>query len=208
MLERVYIIKNEFNDKVYIGKTFNSIQSRFKEHIRDSRKEHKQIRKLYRAIQKYGEDCFYVELLEDNIPEEELSEKESYYITMFDSYHNGYNNTLGGDGKRYLEVTDEEVIEIYKESKCIRHTAQKLKISEDSVTLILRNNNIETVHPNTKQIIINELNMQFTSLRTCCEYLMENGIANCKDWNSVRVAIKRSIQRNGKYRGYTFTIIE
>ena len=208
MLGRVYIIKNEFNDKVYIGKTLNSIQSRFKEHIRDSRKEHKQIRKLYRAIQKYGEDCFYVELLEDNIPEEELSEKESYYITMFDSYHNGYNNTLGGDGKRYLEVTDEEVIEIYKESKCIRHTAQKLKISEDSVTLILRNNNIETVHPNTKQIIINELNMQFTSLRTCCEYLMENGIANCKDWNSVRVAIKRSIQRNGKYRGYTFTIIE
>lgn len=127
---------------------------------------------------------------------------------MFDSYHNGYNNTLGGDGKRYLEVTDEEVIEIYKESKCIRHTAQKLKISEDSVTLILRNNNIETVHSNTKQTIINELNMQFTSLRTCCEYLMENGIANCKDWNSVRVAIKRSIQRNGKYRGYTFTIIE
>ena len=96
---------------------------------------------------------------------------------MFDSYHNGYNNTLGGDGKRYLEVTDEEVIEIYKESKCIRHTAQKLKISEDSVTIILRSNNIETVHPNTKQIIINELNMQFTSLRTCCEYLMENGIA-------------------------------
>jgi len=32
--------------------------------------------KFYRAIRKYGEDKFYVELLEENIPIEKLNERE------------------------------------------------------------------------------------------------------------------------------------
>lgn len=58
------------------------------------------------AIRKYGVHNFKYEALfsddfdskEDAIPV--LNEKESYFIKKYDSYRNGYNMTLGGEGVR------------------------------------------------------------------------------------------------------------
>ena len=51
--------------------------------------------------------------MEDNIPQEELNTKEKYYIALFDTYSNGYNCTLGGDGGRTSsKLTEREVEEI------------------------------------------------------------------------------------------------
>lgn len=50
------------------------------------------------AILKHGFDFFTVETLETNLTFEEACEKEKYYIQLYDSYNNGYNCTLGGDG--------------------------------------------------------------------------------------------------------------
>ena len=206
MIGRIYIIRNQENDKVYIGKTFNNIQTRFREHIRDSRKPHREHRRLYSAIKKYGEDCFYVELLEDNIDESILSEKEIEYIKKYDSYNNGYNNTLGGDGSRYITVTDEEVIESYNRLKCIKYVAKELKISTDTVSLILHNHNIELSDPKAKSVRIIELDMVFPTIKSCCEYLINEGISKVKDYNNVAVAIKRSIKKHTKYKNLTFEI--
>jgi len=61
----IYIIKNDINDKVYIGKTLlPSIEERFQEHIRESNRQHRQHRPLYNAMHKYGVEHFYIELLE------------------------------------------------------------------------------------------------------------------------------------------------
>jgi hypothetical protein len=59
-------------------------------------------RPLYTAINKYGIENFSVETLEE-CSAEIASERERYWIAVFDSYHNGYNATLGGDGKQYAD---------------------------------------------------------------------------------------------------------
>ena len=48
-------------------------------------------------MRKYGIEHFTIEAIEE-CPINILSEREKYWISEFDSYHNGYNATLGGDG--------------------------------------------------------------------------------------------------------------
>lgn len=206
MIGKIYVVKNNQNEKVYIGKTFQEIQTRFREHIRDSRKVEKEQRKLYRAIKKYGEDSFYVDLLEDQIDESILSQKEIDYINKYDSYNNGYNSTLGGDGSRYIEQTDEEIIKKYFELKCMKLVANFYKISKDTVSLILHNNNVEIRDPRSVYVTIIELNMVFKTMSECADYLIVNNYTTCLDKQNIKTNIKRSIKRNGSYLKFTFKL--
>ena len=96
----IYKITNSINNKVYIGKTEYSIEKRWKEHCNDAFKDRNEKRPLYVAIRKYGIKNFNIELIEEtNIPEE----KEIYWIKYYNSFENGYNATLGGDGKHYAD---------------------------------------------------------------------------------------------------------
>ena len=56
-------------------------------------------------MNKYGQDNFYIELIEE-VPIEQLSEKEQYWINYFNSFHFGYNATRGGDGKILYNYQD------------------------------------------------------------------------------------------------------
>jgi hypothetical protein len=49
-------------------------------------------------MNKYGNEHFHIEEVEE-CPLEILSEREKYWIKYFFSYENGYNATMGGDGK-------------------------------------------------------------------------------------------------------------
>jgi hypothetical protein len=202
----IYVIKNNVNEKVYIGKTYNNLTTRYNEHIRDSRKKRCEDRALYSAIKKYGENSFFIELLEDGIEEALLEEREIYYINKYNSYKNGYNCSLGGDGKRYITWTDAQVLKIYSKHKSIRKAAKELQISIDTVSMILHKNNIEIIHPNSKKILILELNKTFDSIIECAKFLISGGKSKTKDTNSVAINIKRSIKRNTKYLGYTYVI--
>lgn len=78
--------------KKYIGYTTN-FKKRQNEHLTETRVNlefHNLLRKHY--------ENFTIEILEDNIPISNLSEKEKYYIQLYDSYKNGYNLTKGGNG--------------------------------------------------------------------------------------------------------------
>ena len=97
----IYIIKNDINDKVYIGKTNFSIEKRWKEHLEDATKKRINHRPLYYAINKYGKEHFYISQIEQ-CTVEESADREKYWINFYNSYHNGYNATKGGDGKTYL----------------------------------------------------------------------------------------------------------
>lgn len=207
MTGNIYIIKNNINDKVYIGKTFKSVQCRFKEHIRESRKDRNENRKLHRAIRKYGEDNFYIEELEINIEENILSNKEIKYINMFNSFNEGYNTTMGGEGTRTIDIPDKEIIEHYLISKSVRHTAKHFNISQDSTSLILHNNKIEIFKPNSKRIKIIELDLEFETITDCEKYLFDNNYTTSTARNSIAINIKRSIKREGKYLGFTFLIL-
>ena len=94
----IYIIKNNVNDKVYIGQTIQGYKNRFYAHKHETKSID---RPLYRAFRKYGVDNFYVELLEDNIPYNMLDEREIYWIDYYDCVNpNGYNISHGGGAYR------------------------------------------------------------------------------------------------------------
>ncbi len=129
----IYKIVNDINEKIQIGKTEFSIEKRFKEHCRDRVKENCNNRPLYRAMNKYGIEHFHIELIEktDN-PEE----REIYWINYYNSYHNGYNATLGGDGRKSIDY--DEVVRVYQKNQNIRKTAKELNISCDHCSDILK----------------------------------------------------------------------
>ena len=88
-------------------------------------------------MRKYGIDNFEISLIEET---DKPDEREVYWIEQKRSFKNGYNATLGGDGKRYIDY--DLVIATYKELKTIVDTAKKLNICEDSVSQILTANQV------------------------------------------------------------------
>lgn len=48
------------------------------------------------AFRKYGIDNFQFEVLEECL-RNQLNEREKYWIAQYDTFYNGYNQTLGGD---------------------------------------------------------------------------------------------------------------
>ena len=96
----IYQIVNDVNNKVYIGKTEFSIEKRFKEHCSDAFRERNEKRPLYAAMRKYGIEHFHIELIEET---DNPEEREIYWIEEKQSFKNGYNATLGGDGKKFID---------------------------------------------------------------------------------------------------------
>ena len=100
----IYKITNEINNKIYIGQTSRNIVERFSEHKRATSNQ-----PLYNAMRKYGIDNFSLELVEE-CSQENVDEREIYYINKYDSYKNGYNATMGGEGRPttdYVELAED-----------------------------------------------------------------------------------------------------
>ena len=174
MFGNIYLIYNDINEKVYIGKTYLSIEKRFSMHIHDYLKKRNINRPLYKAMKKYSPSKFHIIPL-GSYPEGILEEKEADWIRFFDSFHNGYNATLGGDGKRYLEFSDEELIADYKKTNSVKQTAKNLNCCYDTALVILHNHNIR-LKKNLKyrMIYCPELELCFSSVQSVAEYLKDN----------------------------------
>ena len=88
----IYCLKNKINGKMYIGKTSN-LKRRWLEH----KNRNKLV--IQKAINKYGAENFEKIIIEDNLTNEEVYEKEKYWIKYFDTYNGvGYNSSPGGKG--------------------------------------------------------------------------------------------------------------
>ena len=92
----------------YIGKTINSVELRFRQHINDAN-NYKDNSILHNAMRKYGYNNFVIEPIEEDIPNELLNQKEIYYISLFKStkQYGNYNLTNGGDGGRTYSKLNE-----------------------------------------------------------------------------------------------------
>lgn len=102
----IYYIKNLINEKYYIGQA-QDIFKRWRDEKRDLNKEQDAWNKhLQRAWKKYGENNFEFSVIEI-CSIDMLDEREIYWISYFDSYNNGYNQTLGGDGCRGHKCSEE-----------------------------------------------------------------------------------------------------
>ena len=90
----VYCITNLLNNKKYVGLTTGSLKKRWSEH--KSTKTEKQI--IHKALQKYGEENFSIEVLEECSSLNDLNKSEIYWIKKLNTLKpNGYNLSNGGN---------------------------------------------------------------------------------------------------------------
>ena len=127
----IYVITNDINGKQYVGKTNWTIEKRFKEHIKDSKRERCEKRPLYNAMNKYGIEHFSVEQLEE-CDESIVNEREQYWIQKLNTYgKTGYNATLGGDSKHYYNY--QEVANKYLELQSLTKVCQYFQCDPQTV---------------------------------------------------------------------------
>lgn len=193
----IYIIKNKINNKVYIGQTTQTINIRFTNHKMASRTG--EDTKFYRAIRKYGENNFYIELLEE-VEIKNLNEREKYWIKYYDSYYNGYNSTLGGD--QPYKINYEKVEKLWNNGMYITEIAKVLGHTTDAISRILKqiceipeeelkNRGLKSNRSVTKEEVLQEWNNGLTpnqiqkkigsTTDTIKKILLENGIKE-QEW--------------------------
>ena len=145
ILAYVYKIINDVNDKVYIGLTFDTLENRWKNHVHDKNAWESRNRPLYRAMNKYGIEHFHMEEIEqcDDLV---VNEREQYWIQYYDSYHNGYNATLGGEGS--VKYNREEIYKLFQEGHTIQDICNILGCDKDvpHTVLIAKGIDIVAVH--------------------------------------------------------------
>lgn len=138
----IYIIKNDINEKVYIGQSLNAEQ-RFKSHCKGDYDNSL----IDKAIQKYGKQHFYFEILETQV--ENYNEREQYWIKYYNSLKpNGYNIQEGGnkppvfkgDNHPNTKISDEQVIQLKDDLRntniSLLELADKYNISKKQVLRI------------------------------------------------------------------------
>lgn len=191
----IYKIWNDINDKIYIGKTISSLDKRFNEHCADSKRIRNENRPLYQAMNKYGTNCFHIELIEE-CEEERLSEREIYWIEYYHSYSNGYNATFGGDGK--ILYNHDEMITLYQQGLTSKDIAEQLGCHVDTVYLIINRAGLDT-HINAikknckkvKAVLQDGSEYSFESTQDAAEWLRENNYTTAKDIRGIMTNISR-----------------
>jgi group I intron endonuclease len=118
----IYKISNKINNKIYIGQAKNITKRlyQYKYYFKTNIFTNKH---LTSAIKKFGLENFEFSILE-YVEENNLSEREIYWISHFDSSNNekGYNKTLGGDG---LKATPEIKLKISISLTGKKHTEER-----------------------------------------------------------------------------------
>lgn len=110
-MKGIYKIVCLGNNKIYIGKSVD-IESRFKKHLSDLRLNKHHSIYLQNSYNKYGENSLVFDIVEecdDNISQEELSLKEIKYIEEFNSFKDGFNETIGGEGRSRVVIDEERL---------------------------------------------------------------------------------------------------
>ena len=121
----IYKIWNDINDKLYIGQTSRRLSERWGSHCSDSKTGHT---KFYNAIKKYGIENFHIDIIEQ-VPDEDMNKREEFWIKFYNSYHDGYNSTLGGEGGKLSDISKEKVEELWEQGFGISEIADQLKTS-------------------------------------------------------------------------------
>lgn len=152
----IYKITNQLNGKSYIGQSIH-IEQRWIEHQYNSSK----CSLLRYALQKYGIQNFTFEVIEE-CSQDELDEKEIYWISYYGTFENGYNLTRGGNSGFKYDIN--AVYEDYLQTNNIAKTAKNIGCHTTTARNILHEfgvngyeqqleKPIECIDPKTLQVI-------------------------------------------------------
>lgn len=104
----IYKIENKINGKLYVGKTQKSLEERFTGHKERARAKYNC--HLYNSMNHYGFVNFEIKIIEECKTEDELNEREIYWIKFLKTLDRkkGYNMTIGGTGGDTFSNQNEE----------------------------------------------------------------------------------------------------
>lgn len=125
----IYKITNINTNMIYIGQSCD-VARRIKEHQRSSNTN----TLIDYSIKMEGIQNFTFEIIEECL-NEQLNEREKYWIKYHDSYYNGYNSTPGGKGRPVIASEEEQQILQYYNSQNYSIT-QISKITHRSMSCI------------------------------------------------------------------------
>ena len=116
----IYRIFNVQTNKCYIGSTWKSFKSRWKQHSSKLNTNKHHSHEMQNAFNKYGTDSFVCEIIEIVEDETILLEREAYYIKFYKAYTDGYNENPNPSRSPMLN-----------KSSCIKSSISHKKLWED-----------------------------------------------------------------------------
>lgn len=114
---KIYKAVNARNGKVYIGLTTKTLKSRIMNHYKRCRRN-KDKSHFMSALRKYKKEDFVWDIIDEcttNI--DDLKDMEVAWIHHYNSYNNGYNSTIGGDGTIGVKWSEKRYETMAKHSK-------------------------------------------------------------------------------------------
>ena len=110
----IYLIINKVNGHKYIGQTTQGMNKRWKQHIDQAMRMSQY--PLHRAMRKHGNHNFMIRDICE-CREDELDEKEEYYIKEYNTFESaeGYNATSGGNRPILSQETKDKISKTKKE---------------------------------------------------------------------------------------------
>lgn len=111
----IYKFENLINGRCYIGQSVD-IERRYRDHLSRAQNESSSEYEssFHKAIRKYGINNFSFVILEE-CNKTLLNEREIYWISYYDSYANGYNETTGGNNQEQSVQFDNNFIALIQQ---------------------------------------------------------------------------------------------
>ena len=136
----IYKATSKTTGKVYIGLSTQTLEKRISQHNSHAF-GHQSEYHFHRAIRKYGTEDFVYEIIEDNIRDiEYLKQREQYWIKQYNSYYEGYNSTLGGEGN--CKRDDDLICKLFNEGKTTKEIQDITDYSRNTIYESYKVNNL------------------------------------------------------------------
>lgn len=211
----IYIITNDINNRVYVGKTTTTIEDRFNRHCKNGKFE-KNINSIDYAINKYGKEHFNIKEIE-KCSIHQLSQREMYWVKYYNSYKKGYNLTLGGEGAQIF--SEEQIalgLEMYKNGISLEDIAKQTGMSYNTLYKYLHSNDIplrertelqnkasienlkKATQKNKIKIYNITLDLYYDSKKEALIDMINKGYSKAKDWHNIRTPLDKALKDNTK----------
>nr|WP_315130336.1 NUMOD1 domain-containing DNA-binding protein [uncultured Flavobacterium sp.] len=135
----VYKAENTVTGEVYVGATSKSLIERKNDHLQKSSKGSDGF--FHQAIRTYGSDSFVWTEVDSASSINELAEKETEYIYMYDSFQNGYNSNKGGGFKKTVYQYNVETGELVNSYDDLVSAANAVNANKRSVSNVCLHSN-------------------------------------------------------------------
>lgn len=141
----IYKITNTLNGKIYIGQTKQKIEKRFLQHFYS-------YSPLGRAMRQCGIENFTIEIIEECESQQELTEREKFWIKVLKSkIPNGYNQNDGGGislkNAKIFSIDDISTIKTFS----VKEVADYLGVNKCTVQRYIQDGKLTTIIDSKKQ---------------------------------------------------------